>query len=116
MFLALAFTLGALVVSEQAVADEPKKEGDEYNEKVTIRQLTSSGPSTEAIKDVPAFRREKGKELWFYTKALVGATPNKGTEITDKDGNVYVVQNVNEMFGAGRHLSVVKLKSKPKDK
>jgi hypothetical protein len=122
MLAGFALATGALIMSDTATAaDEPKKEEKKdptkdasYDEKVSVRRFVNGKLLTNPAKDVPAFRLEKGGALKFYTKAKTAATPTVGTEITDKDGTVFVVERVVENGGLGFHMSEVK--AKPKDK
>jgi hypothetical protein len=117
----LALLLGATLVSATALAQEKKEEKklpdptkkESYTEKVSVRRL-EGGALGNALPDVPAFRFEKDGAVKFYTHALPGGTPNKGTEITDKDGAVYVVESVFNQPRLGFHVSTVKPKPKPK--
>lgn len=111
------------VLTMQATADEPKKDEpkpkdpaklESYDEKVTVRRLNGK-VFLKPVKDVPAYRMDKkggGIVFTTWTRANDAESP-KGSEITDKDGNVYVVTR-NSVSNLGYSRSVVELK--PKDK
>jgi hypothetical protein len=100
LFFAL-LTMGALVMSDAANADEPKKDEKKspadkasYTEKVTVRQWADS-KFLNPVKDVPAYMGEIKGATVVYTKPPAGnAETPKGSEITLADGTVYVVDKV----------------------
>lgn len=105
MLAGIALTAGVLTMSDAAIADEPKDEKKEkkdpankesYDEKVTVKQL-ASGKFLNPVENVPAFRGEIKDKMVFYIKPLASnSEAPKGSEITDKDGVVYVSEKVSK--------------------
>ena len=110
----LLFTLGTLAMST-AVADDKKRDpqkAESYDEVVTVRQWYG-GKFLNPVKDQPAYRGENGGKMVFYTKPQAdNAKTPKGSEITDKDGTVYVVEKAIE----GSDFWINYVKPKPKGK
>jgi hypothetical protein len=93
------FALG--VFAMPAVADDkkdPKSPADleSYDERITVRKWDGK-KFLNPIKDQPAYRGEISGKMVIYTKPTAGnvKTP-KGSEIIDKDGNVFVVESTRE--------------------
>jgi hypothetical protein len=108
LFLAFTFTLGAFAMSQQAVADDKKKEElwpavkrdtskkESYDERVTVRQWDGK-KFISPVENVPAYKSNVGGKNVVYTRPT--ASNDKATvssEITFADGSVYVVQKVEE--------------------
>ncbi len=90
--------LGALTVSDIAIADEPKKQDETHPERITVRVWDRQGKKFLDGVAVNA-RREDGKDgtvFWFISNRVIAdySKPTKGSEITDAKGNVYVSRNV----------------------
>ena len=99
----LTILIGAIAMSETAAVADDKKEPpkkkpnsdkkESYDEKVSVREFIG-GKLINPIKDVPMFRWEiSGKPVMY----LITSKAPKGSEITDKDGVVWVVTESNKI-------------------
>lgn len=87
-------------MSNQATGQE-KKDGakkESYDEMVSIRPWTGS-KFNNPIKDIPAFRGQIKDKMVFYTQKTTDLDLKKGSEIIDKDGVAYVVDNAKKSAG-----------------
>src|SRR5678809_61269 len=112
------FLTGAIAMSDAAVANgtvEPQKK-DKPTEKVTLRQwLPKQGKFVKPTENVDAFRktiREMETIVLVGQRAALGGGPTPKSEITDKDGVVYVVDKVSG--GGGQFICYVTKKEEPK--
>jgi hypothetical protein len=106
-------------IADQAKEDPPKlrpwnpQYTLSYDEKVTVRQWYGQ-KFLNPVSNVSAHRGQIEGKLVIYTRPRAGndKTP-KGSEITDKDGNVYVVDSVAGGQLSTFHINYVTPKKKP---
>ena len=100
MLTGLFLALGGITVSDVAIAQEPKKEEKKkkpklddkasYTDPVTVRTKTSTGFGTGA-KTVAVMWEIEGKPVVYLWIGMSAVKPLKGSEITDKNGAVFVI-------------------------
>ncbi|MDY3554756.1 hypothetical protein R5W24_003885 [Gemmata sp. JC717] len=122
--LALAVTLGALTMTDSThvTAQEPKKDEKKprlepgnpntYTQLVSIRVMTSNKKLINPVKNVRAEWAilPSGKQV-IYTESVLTDT-TVGSEITDKDGVVWVVEKA--VKGTSHYLNYARKKDEPK--
>lgn len=108
IFWVLLFTtFGALAMPATIDAQEKKSPADKdsYTDKMTVKQWNGA-KFFMPVEDVPAFRTEiKGKPVIYTKPSSDTAKSPKGSEITDKDGVVWVVTESKP--GSGYQLNYV---------
>jgi hypothetical protein len=98
--LLLLFCVGVLAMGKAKTQEKKQEEltenGRTFNEKVTVRVWKESQKMfLNPVADQWAVRKDTKKGLMFDLRGgSTNTTPLKGSEITDKDGNVYVCDEV----------------------
>lgn len=94
---------GAMTMSDEAYGQEKKDptKPDSFDEVVSVR-FWDGAKFIKPVDDVRAFRHtDKGGVLWFWTQqnGTTAGNPGKGSELTDKDGKVYVCEKATKSNG-----------------
>lgn len=117
IMLVFAFLATGALTMSNAIADDKKfdpSDQNTYDEKVTVRKHDGK-KLLNAVKDVPAHRAEVKGQLVMYVLTIAGnAELTQDSEVTDKDGKVYVVTKIRGIT-MGYKLGELKLKEKDKD-